>query len=688
MPMPAPQVQYDLVYLKGGLDLITPTLAIPAGVARNALNFEASITGGYTRISGYERFDGRPAPSAALFSSINVTFISGQTISVGNTITGVTSGQTGVVIAINTSGTTKDIYYTKASGSFTDGETIRVSGTNKATINSLGAVGTLTLKQQAQYLNLAAGVYRSDITVVPGSGPIRGVVELNKVLYAWRNNAGNTAMAIYKTSASGWVNVPLGYQMGFNNGTSQIFDGDVITGLSSGKTATVTRVVLESGTWGAGTATGRLIFASASGNFTAAEFLQVSAASKAKVIAAQTAITLAPDGRVETVVGNFGGGSAATRVYGCDNVNQGFEFDGTVYVPIKTGMTTDTPNHVTIHKQFLFFSFGASVQFSGIGSPYQWSPLVGAGELVLPEPLTCFVIQPGDQTTGALAFYSDNYTYILYGTDAASFNLVPYNTGTGAKAYSGQNLASTYTFDNRGVISLQATLSYGNFDTAAVTLNIRPFTVARRNLVTASALNREKSQYRVFFSDGYGLYVTIANGQLLGAMPVRFPKAVTCACEATDSFTNESMFFGSTDGYVYALDVGTSFDGEDIGAVIELNYNSENTPRILKRYRRGSFEITGEGYCEFDFAYYLAYSSDDIAQSTGNTYSNSFSATYWDGVYWDSFVWDGRVLAPTDVEIKGTGENIQIQMASNAAYFAPFTINSLILHYTTRRGLR
>ncbi len=53
MPMPAPQVNYDLVYLKGGLDLITPTLALPAGVARDAVNFEASITGGYTRIAGY-----------------------------------------------------------------------------------------------------------------------------------------------------------------------------------------------------------------------------------------------------------------------------------------------------------------------------------------------------------------------------------------------------------------------------------------------------------------------------------------------------------------------------------------------------------------------------------------------------------------------------------------------------------
>jgi hypothetical protein len=287
-----------------------------------------------------------------------------------------------------------------------------------------------------------------------------------------------------------------------------------------------------------------------------------------------------------------------------------------------------------------------------------------------------------------MAVYSDNYTYVLYGTDSTNFSLAAFNTGAGAKAYSGQNLSQTYSFDNRGVITLQATLSYGNFDTAAVTLNIRPFTQIRRNLVTASGLNREKSQYRLFFSDGYALYLTIANGQMLGAMPVRFPNPATCACESTDSFTNEAMFFGSTNGFVYALDVGTSFDGENITAVLDLNYNSENSPRILKRYRRGSFEITGSGYCEFQFSYELGYSSVYIGQAQPAPYENSFTASYWDTSYWDLFVWDGKTLAPSDVEIKGTGQNILLRITSDASYYQPFTINSVILHYTTRRGLR
>ena len=682
MPMPAPQVNYDLVYLKGGLDLITPTLALPAGVARDAVNFEASITGGYTRIAGYERYDGRSAPSNATYTGLNAA-ITG-TISAGDVIVGGTSGVSGTVIAVVGS----DIYYTKATGVFTFGENLEVSSVPQGTVASLSPAGFLTTQEQAQYLNLAADVYRADIGPVPGSGPVRGILELQNTIYAWRDNAGATAMAIYASSTSGWVSVPLGFEMAFDTGAAEIFQGDTVTGATSGFSAVVTRVVLESGSWGSGTAAGRLIFASATGTFTPGENLQVLAATKAACVAAQTAITLLPGGRVELALGNFGGINNQLRAYGADGVNRGFEFDGTVYVPIDTGMVDDTPDHVAVHKQHLFFSFGTSIQFSGLGEPYQWSVILGAGEIVQPEPVTCFVIQPGDQSTGALAIYSDNYTYILYGTDSSSWNLVPYNTGAGAKAYSGQNLAQTYVFDDRGVITLQATLSYGNFDTAAVTLNIRPFTRVRRNLVTASVLNREKAQYRVFFSDGYGLYVTIANGQMLGAMPISFPNPVTCATEAQTSAGEETSFFGSTNGFVYALDTGTSFDGESINAVLELNYNSENTPRILKRYRRGSFELTGNGYCEFQFAYDFAYSSVYIGQESGTTYLNNFTASFWDSVFWDVFVWDGRTLAPTDVEIKGTGENILLRISSDSDYFQPFTINSVILHYTTRRGLR
>ena len=676
-----PPVKYNLIQLQGGLDLVTPTLSLPPGVARESVNFEVSITGGYSRIPGYERFDGQPNPSDANYNLLTVA--SSASLVVGNTITNLTSTATGVIIAISDTA----IVYTKAVGSFQAADGVYVSAVLKTTVVSLGGTVAADSSLAAQYLALAADNYRADIGAVPGSGPIRGVVfqHATNEVFAWRNNAGGSAMAIYKGTTSGWTLVPLGFEMAFDTGTNELLDGNTVTGQSSGAVGTIKRVVLSSGTWAAHTAAGYLVFASVTGTFSAGENLRIGATTYAHAVAAQTAITLSPDGRLDFVIENFG---SATRIYGADGVNKGFEFDGTVYVPIRTGMTTDTPDHVAVHKQHLFFSFRSSVQFSGIGAPYEWSPVVGAGEIALNNDVTAFLIQPGDQSTGAMAIYSDDNTYVLYGSSSANFALVSYNIGTGAKAFTCQNVNVSYSFDDRGVINMATTLNFGNFDSAALTLNLRPFIQQRRDIATASGVNREKGQYRVFFSDGYGLYVTLANGKYMGSMPVQFPNAVACMCEGQKPNGAETAFFGSTNGYVYRLDAGTSFDGAEIAASMTLVFNAIGSPRLLKRFRRGSLEITGTGYAEFAFNYDLAYSSTYIGQETQSTYASNLLASFWDAATWDAFVWDGRTLAPSEVEMKGTAENIAIRVASISAIYQPFTINSIILHYTPRRGIR
>ena len=676
-----PPVKYQLITLQGGLDLVTPTLSLPPGVATDASNFEVSITGGYTRIAGYERFDGRPSPSNATYTAITVA--SAATLAVGNTITNLATTVSGVIIAID--GTS--VFYTKSvGGGFSVSNGIYVGAVLQTTVTALGASSTVTNALIAHYNYLAAEQYRADIVAVPGSGPIRGVAYFKSAdVYAWRNNSAGTAMAIYKSTTSGWVLVPLGYELQFNTGTGEIFEGNTIVGQTSGATAVVTRVAVSSGTWVAGTAAGYINFASVTGNFSAGENIRVGGVPKALAVAVQAAITLLPSGRVDVCIDDFGGGS---RIYGADSVNYGFEFDGTVYTRIRTGMTLDTPDHVVVHKQHLFFSFDNSVQFSGIADQYNWSPIIGAGEIAMNAVVTAFLVQPGNQSTGALAIYTDDNTSILYGTSSATFQLVSFNIGTGAKAFSCQNINASYSFDDRGVINMATTLNYGNFDSASLTLNIRPFIQAHRTLVTASGVSREKGQYRVFFSDGTALYVTLSNGQYLGTMPIQFPNAVACMAEGEKSDGSETSFFGSTNGYVYRLDVGTSFDGAEIPASLVLVFNAIGSPRLLKRFRKAALEITGTGYAEFAFNYDLGYETTDMGQEAAVQYSSSLAASFWDSVYWDNFVWDGRTLAPSEVEVKGTAENISIRIASNSAEFQPFTINSAILHYTPRRGLR
>ena len=681
-PMDMPRVMYEMIALKGGLDLVTPTLSLKPGVARDALNFECNVTGGYTRIAGYERFDGHPAPSAAIYSILAVTM--SAAVSLGATINGQTSSATGVLLATPTG----QLVLTAVSGPFTNGENLRVGASVVAVCNStIGQIGTASLS--AAYSALAANSYRAAISKPTGSGPVRGVVQFGNNVYAFRNNVGATAVDVWKSSAAGWVAVPLYKTVSFTaGGTATPADGATLT--QGGVTATVKRVCKQAGAWSGSAAGTFVITAPAGGNF-AAGAATLTGGATATLSGVQTAITLAPSGRFEFVSGNFGGAATgASRIYGCDGVNKAFEFNGDVLAPITTDMPSDAPKHIAVFKNHLFLAFDASLQNSGIGEPFAWSAILGSGETSAGERITNLLLLPGNQSGGALLVQTRNNTLILYGSSTANFNLVTYNNGIGAIDYTASNMAGVYSFDDRGVMGLNTTLAYGNFEQAALSANIRPFIVSNRAYAQASCVNRERSQYRLFFSNGYGLYNTIVNDKFMGSLPVNFPDPVFCIWEGEDGSGNEVTYFGSADGYVHQLDMGTSFDGAAINSYVTLNYDAIRGPRILKRFRKAAAEVSGSTYAPISVSYSLGYASPSIAPQSTASYASDFSVGQWDsGLTWDSgLVWNGRSLMPSEIELTGTAENIALTFGNNTDYTGQFTINSLIVHYTPRRGLR
>jgi len=670
------------------MDEITPLLQLPTGVARDALNFECSLLGGYARIAGYERYDGHAAPSSKTYTLVYVNAFSTTPV-VGNTITGFSSGATGYVLYVGSN----FIVCSEVTGSFAIGETIKVGASTVGT--SITAPASITALEVATYTGLAADRQRTHIAAVPGSGSILGVFVYNDVVYAFRNNAGGTAAALYKSSASGWTLVPYLDEVSFTAGTTAPAEGETIT--QGGVTATVKRVVLESGAW-TGSAAGRFIISAPSGgSFSAGA--ATTATSTFTLSGAESAITMLPGGRFETVIGNFSGAQTTTRVYGCDGVNYGFEFDGTILVQLHTTTVPDTPKHICIHKNYAVWAILSSIVLSAPGLPYDYTALSGAGAVACGGTVTNLIELPGDQSSPALGVYTRNNTYILYGvgfSGSNTFTLVPLNTGAGALHYTSQNMSKTYVFDDRGVIDMQTTLNYGNFLVDTITFKVNKFIPLKRALTVGSALNRSKSQYRLFFSDGYGLYIT--NGQasnaylqssiIGGSMPVYFPNPVTCIIEEKLSTGDEVTYFGSNNGFVYQLDMGTSFDGLAISAHITLGYNTTNSPRVLKRYRHAQLGVSSTAYCQFDFGYSFSYGDYTILQPSFATYNSNLSSTYWDAFIWDSFYWDGVASNPPEIEMNGTSECVAISINSNSAIFRQFSIDNAILHYTPRRNKR
>ncbi len=672
--------------MRGGLDLVTPAIALDPGKCFDAQNYEPDAVGGYRRINGYERFDGQPAPSDASYWLITITLTG--TIAVGATVTGATSGATGRCLGLFDANVT--LILGRVSGTFQSGEALQVTAVTQATSTSTAQENSAQMPaDHVDYRLLAADDRRADILTVPGSGNIRGGFIYNDINYVFRDNAGATAGDLYKQSAAGWVQVAFGKEIQFTTAVGEIFAADIVVGGTSGATGVVVRAMLRTGTWTVA-GVGTLILTTVTGTFQSGEALRVGGVTKATSSSLCTNITRAVGGRIESVVGNFSGATSTKRIYGCDGVNLAFEFDGTNYIPIRTGMTTDTPSHIAFHKAHLFLSFQGSLQFSGINAPYSWTVLTGANEIGMGDTITGIRPQTGNAAGASLGVFTDGKTSILYGSDAGDFNLIPSVDDLGYAAYTVQSVGNnSYGLTARGIQSLITTLNYGDFEYAAISFFIKPLLAAKTGLQTASVSLRTKNQYRIFFNDSTGLVIGLTGEKISGILPLTYTVPVLCMWSGTLSTGEEVTFFGSNDGYVYQDSVGTSFDGEDIEAWVRPAFNNLKSPRVRKQYRQAVFEVTCEGYAEVNATYDLGYGTSAVGPTAiQQDQALTGDGGYWDQFTWDSFTWDAPVVSNAQISIDGTETNIGFLFYSKRAQDDPHTVSGVSLLFTPRRLVR
>lgn len=677
-----PETQYSYYAMKGGLDLVTPAIEIDPGRCLDASNYEPTPVGGYRRINGYERYDGRTSPTSASYWTLPASIVG--SVTVGATLTGVTSGATGKVLGVF-GGT---IVLGRVTGSFVNAENLQIAAVTVAVSTSTSTErGSTSTSDDADYRLLAADDRRNDILKVPGSGRIRGVWVYNDVRYAFRDNAGGTAGDMYKSTAGGWVQVTFGKEVQFTNAVGQISDGQTVTGLTSGANAVVKRALLRTGTWTA-SGVGTLVFDTVTaGPFQNGEALQVGGVTKATANGASTSITRAAGGSMEFVNDNFTGSTATMRMFGVDGVNLAFEFDGTTYVPIRTGMAADTPTHIAVHRNHLFLSFLGSLQYSGIGAPYSFTLLTGANEIGMGAEITGMLTQTGNSAGASMAVFTKSKTSILYGSSSANFSLVPSVFDLGYSAYSQQPVGNnTFGLTSRGIQSLITTLNYGDFNYAAISFLIQPLLDLKVGTETASTTLRGKNQYRIYFNDNTGLVVGLTGDKITGILSLNYGIPVRCMCTAKLSTGQEVTYFGSDNGYVYQDNTGTSFDGSAIEAWIRPVFNNLQSPRVRKQFRKGVFEVKCDGFARVNINYDIGYASPDTSPPAVQMDQNILgSGGYWDQFTWDQFTWDAPVVSDAQISIDGTEKNISFLFYSSRAQDDPHTIQGVNLLYTPRR---
>ena len=632
---------------------------------------------------GYEGYDGQTAPSTARHAVLNVT-VTGA-VAVGDTITQGTASAEVVLVSDTFLVITKSVN-TFAAGNISVGGVVQGTCTGAQQID-----GGTTAQLRASYKNLAADAYRADITAVPGSGDVLGVWYYDGEWYAFRDDEDGLTTKMYVESASGWTEVDLGYELIFTSGgTTEIEVGDTITGATSSATAVITKIIKSSGTWAGGDAAGRVFFAEQTGTFQA-ENLNIGASSNVATIAGDSVACGFPNpgGSFEFGNFNFTGNNGTEKMYGVDGANRGFEWDGTIFAPISTGMSQDMPTHLAEFKNHLFYSFyGGSAQSSGIGEPYSWTLLAGADEIGVGDDITGFMVQPGTSSVGALSIFSENSTSTLYGTSAADWNLVQYKNELGAIANTVQRIGRTYFLSNWGIIDLATSQDFGNFQDSVVSHKVREFLSTKMSQVTASCVVRSKNQYWLFFADKTALCCTVVNGKMIAMMPMKFEHKVTCVASCETSTGEEKVMFGSDDGYVRELFKGTSFDGAEIEWLIEFAEDHFESPLVDKRYRAGTLEVSGEGYADFFFSYSLGYSDATKAQPTSQQEIVELAPAYWDSFSWDFFSWDGISLTPTRFSMRGISQNMALILRGKSDYHHPLKFSGCIVQYTPLRMTR
>jgi len=765
----------DNFKLTGGENLTDPALSIPPGSLIASKNYELSVTGGYRRIDGHERYDGRTSPSAAIY---NIQYFDNGTAAIlsGDTVVGAFTSVAGVALvdAVIESGAyvTNDaagyLVFGALSGPYQDNENLQVSAVTKSVANgTTSANDAPTDAMHDTSIQAAEEALRADIQTVPGEGDIDPWVYAGDK-YAIRNATGGATAVMHKDSTAGWVAQALGNELLFDQGgVAQwpVVDGDVIEGVSSSasmtltrvatrtgsfagndaegvfvaatisgtftdnedlssdhldfdagsieigvgdtvagasstETAIVTNVTVSTGAWITGDAAGYLTVKSSTGTFTDSENLQVGGTTYALVNGASepttdniavanganAAITLPPSGSYIFHNANFKGAASAIRMYGVNGVGTGFEWDGTVFVPIRTGMDSDLPINVTEHKKHLFFAFAnGSLQHSSIADQYAWSPITGAAEIGTSDEITGLLVLPKD----VLAIFNLKRTYLLYGTSTADWNLTQFTKGAGSIAGTIQLLLNDALYLNeRGITNLGTTQKYGDFQEDSLSKKIQPLIDDKKSLVISSVVSESKNQYRIFFSDNTGISLTIASGprgKVFGFTRLDYGRQVKSICVGEDSSGNEEIFFGSTDGYVYQLDKGRSFDGTAIDAFFRTTYYHYGSPTRDKRFRTASLEMDTPAAIALKVVPDFSYGDPNISAAREQDLAVLGGGGYYNVDNYNEADYSAQIVSTSQVDIPGRGINMGLLFLSEATYERPHTIQGVTVHYSPGR---
>lgn len=674
------------VPLRGGLTLSVSPLDVYPGAIKDSLNYYEDTAGGYTTIAGFERFDGKLAPSednyyVATFDNWDthtVNILAGSTITVASTMTF-------RVLEIDT--TTADVLtayvcQVVAADIPTDLDEVPLSWDGTSRLIQLIPRAAPTDLLDEYYRELAWNYTRAQVGEIPGTGVAVGALQIDDTIIGFRNDS--TTPKAYKAGSTGWVEVPLGRAIEITSYTADsILPGETF---ESGKFVIIavaewftpatdlpdvtkawlvvapTTVDLEPST---GSAT-----ASGGATFTVASVLN-SITEWGSYIEYQSFNFLAtPDANSAWFVDGANHPMAYSAQYNailpvCPNFNK--------YANYR--LATD----IRVHLERLMYASGkGTFTTSEPGNPYNFSGTFGAAEIGVGDIITDMM----EADSQNMIVYTTTMAKKLAGTDSSNWSFLPAAGSVGSAPRGVQKMDDLYSFSSRGVASIRRANVEGGYLGGSISTPIQEAVAGLSSKLNCSNAVTSKEQVRWYFNDNTFLCMSripAEGGFRFGYGLCDYGMQVkSISTDVWSTGIERSFFVNGADGYLYEADKGSNFDGLTIYTLLEPHSNHLGSPDQNKSYKRVFWETKSTEYALLTLGFSLNYGDKTFDAQSIETFGGR---DVFDESLWDSARFNAQDRTRSRGILKGTGFTIGFTIDNTSKFTLPFTVTGYTIQF-------
>lgn len=669
--------------LRGGLNLSASPLEVWPGAIRDSRNYFESTKGGYERIAGYERYDGRTSPATATYYKL--TFDSWDTkvtdISAASTIT-VASTLTFYILAVDTSTSdTLIAYATALVGTIAD-PYVALDWDGVSSLTKIVERGADSDADDETYLEAAWTYYRNLIGQVGGtSTACAGVVQLDDTVVALKNNASN-APKIYKATASGWSEGRIGRAIEVTSVSQTIVVNETIDSTkytvmavckwydptTKVEDATKNWLVVKPNTAADAPANGANS-SSGGASFTIAQSLQPINAFGSYIEFENHNFLSHPD-------------ELSSFIADGTNIPMVYSKQHHCLLPLApdfNSLTDTKATHISVHNEKLMWSTGSGTfNISEPGLPFNYGGSFGAANIGVGDFITA--LQSADSEN--MIVYTVKGAKKLTGTDNTNFSFFDAASNVGSQPRGVQKLDDIYALSTRGVGSLVRTDTSGGYAGGSVSTHVQERVADLGTKLLCSTTLTTKEQVRWYFNDNTFLMMTVLPSDQ--GMSFSFGIAEYTGRPVKNVSTKiwsdgrERTFFSSDDGYIYEADVGSNFDGYTIYSYLELHSNHLKTPGQNKSFKKVFFEAEGTNSVTISLEYKSNYGAKVFEarnfQIEGGRY-------IYDEGLWDEARFDQAGSVRGRASLKGIGFSIGFTLDNSSKFVLPFKVTGYTIDF-------